>query len=142
MNSAIIRTCERAGVVFGVLAVGTCLATAQPLGTTVGVAVGAALALLNLLVIRKMVARVLSAAAVASAAGAEGGASRPNMGLWAVLFVFKLGVLGAVVWAAMRFGGATPMGLLIGVSVVFSLVVVLPLLLGNGGDAAVDSTAS
>lgn len=123
MNSAIIRTCERVGLVLGIAAVATCMALGQSVGMTLGVGIGALIALANLVVIRKMVTRALSA-------GAEQSDARPGA-VWMVVFVLKLGLLIGVVFASIKLFGATPLGFMLGASSVFSTVIVIPLIMGG-----------
>lgn len=129
MNSVIIRTCERTGLVLGLLAVVGCALSGQPVGMTLGVALGAAIALGNLLLIRKAVTNVVS----------DGQVHGKRAGIWAMVFVLKLGVLLAVVYAAVELGGADVTGLMLGVSAVFAAVIIVSLLMAAKGPEELDA---
>jgi len=129
LNSVIIRTCERTGLVLGVLAVLGCALTGQGFGMNLGVTLGVAIALSNLVLIRKAVTAVVS----------NGQVHGKQAGIWALVFVLKLGVLLAVVYTAVEFGGADVTGLLLGVSAVFAAVIVVSLLLAAKGPEELDA---
>src|SRR5690606_40938435 len=65
LNSAIIRNCERIGLGLGVAAVLGSIVLQQGWSTTVGVGLGALVALSNLILIRKIVTRMISNQAAA-----------------------------------------------------------------------------
>ena len=115
MNSAVIRTCERIGLVLGIVAVLTSIVLQFDWTTTAGVGLGAALALGNLVMIRKIVSRLLSA-------GQDPDSGKLGMG--AVVMFGKLGLLLVAVFVIIKVIGASPSAFMVGVTAVFAAVIV------------------
>jgi len=145
LNSKAIRTCERAGLILGLVALAVCFATGQSTGTTLGVGVGAALALFNLVAIRKVVTRLVEASIEPEAGDEADGAKVDDTSgegsgraVWGVVFILKLGLVLGAVWLSISWLGATTSGLMIGVTAVFATVVVASLAMGTSRPESLD----
>ena len=118
MNSPILQLCQRVVMVLGVIAVATAMMLGQSVNFVLGIAAGVALGLLNLIALRRIGTRFVRAIENDGKTG----------GLVASLLLVKVTAAIAAVWIIIYVLHIDPIGFGLGLTLVVSAMIFVPLL--------------